>query len=704
MQYFLAIYNVINTLIENTYCVIYKSKVDVIYMKFKSSIQKQILSILLDTREPITMVKLAEMVSLSEKTVRNYLKDIEDDMKSNGIELIKKPNVGVFVNVDEEKRAQLERNIKNSRDEIVEFSPEARRGYILDILLKTRDTYTIQLLSDDLYCSKSTIINDLVFVEKWLKDHELELKRKQNQGLWVEGNEENFRKAMSDLFYEIREESYETQVDENELDQRIDIINYKKIKMMFPRVDLLKIQKIIQEAEDKLEYSFTDQAFVNFIVHIAIVIERIKNNKSIEVEEETASFSEENADEYRVAEWIVERIGKEFKLDIPKNEVYYVSLHILGARIQEQVEFEDIDSLLKSQDEVYLSMARDMISLVGDILKVDFSNDKLLLLALTIHLRPTTVKLKYGLNLRNPILDRIKKEYTSIFGASWACSSIFERYMNLTINEDEIGYIALHFAVALDRAASRIKAVIVCSSGIGTSQMVAARIRKKFGELEIISIVPVKKLDERLILQADVIISTIPIQKSDANAVYISTLVDEVDVLKIRKVIDNIKTHRSCIQEVQKPKSWERDGIIDEELCFVEENRYEFTEIIKYYSGLMERMGYVKPGFSENILERENKSSTYIGKGVAIPHSQEEFVIVPKICIISLKKPVYWHGNELKIIIILALRFKDITTTKSFFKNFYNVLDNDKAIKMLWNAVDGREISKIFINGGDRSE
>lgn len=673
-------------------------------MKFKSGIQKQILSILLDAKEPITMVKLAEIVSLSEKTVRNYLKDLEDYMEKDGIELIKKPNVGVFIHVDEEKRAQLLRDIDNNRNETVEFSPEARKEHILSVLLKTRDTYTIQLLSDDLYCSKSTITNDLVLVEKWLKDHGLELKRKQNQGLWVEGNEENFRRAMSDLFYEIREESLRAQVDESELDHRIDIINYKKIKMMFPRVDLLMIQQIIQEAEDKLEYSFTDLAFVNLIVHIVIAIERIKNNKSIEVEEETVNFSEENADEYKVAEWIVERIGKEFKLNIPKSEVYYVSLHILGARIQEQVGFEDIDSLLSSQDEVYLSMAVDMISLVSDILKVDLNNDKLLLLALTIHLRPTIIKLKYGLNLRNPILDRIKKEYTSIFGAVWACSSIFEKNMNLAINEDEIGYIALHFAVALDRINKRISAVVVCTSGVGTSQMVASRIKKKFGELDIISIVPLKKLDDKLASQADVIITTIPIEKSGMNIVYISTLVDELDILKIRKAIDNIQTVSTNTDKINISQSNDHDGIIDEKLCFIEEYRNEFPDIIEYYSGLMENKGYIKEGFSKNVLERENKSSTYIGKGIAIPHSQEEFVIVPKICIICLKNPVYWHENEIKIVVILALRFKDVVTTKSFFKSFYNILDKDEAINGILNAADGREISKIFINGGNQSE
>lgn len=52
-------------------------------------------------------------------------------------------------------------------------------------------------------------------------------------------------------------------------------------------------------------------------------------------------------------------------------------------------------------------MAKEMIELVSEILKVDLNNDKLLLLALVLHLRPTVAKLRYGFkqwNKKKPLV------------------------------------------------------------------------------------------------------------------------------------------------------------------------------------------------------------------------------------------------------------------------------------------------------------
>lgn len=100
--------------------------------------------------------------------------------------------------------------------------------------------------------------------------------RKQNQGLWIEGNENTFRNAMMSLFHEINDEADTINTKKTEeLDYRLDYINYNKIKKFFPKSNFYMIQNIIQQSEEKLGYYFTDQAFVNLIVHIAIALEDI---------------------------------------------------------------------------------------------------------------------------------------------------------------------------------------------------------------------------------------------------------------------------------------------------------------------------------------------------------------------------------------------------------------------------------------------
>ncbi|MFZ5968381.1 MAG: BglG family transcription antiterminator [Bacillota bacterium] len=674
-------------------------------MRDKEDVKKKIFSILLDCKHPVTVSELAKEVSLSGKTVRNYLKELQKELQEENIKLVIKPNVGILLDVSEEEKKLLYLGIQIKDDEFSDYTPEYRRQYILNTLLKNKYTYTIQLLADDLFCSKSTIVNDLVEIQKWLERRGLTLQRKQNQGLWIEGNEKNYRRAMMDVFLETNGENIETF--ENVLDQldyRIDLINFKKIKQLFPRIDLLKIQEVIQQAEQKLKYNFTDQAFTNLITHIAIAIERVKHSKEIEMDKESLQ-NLRGKYEFEVAAWVIQQISNIFHMEFSDDEIGYICLHMLGAKIQEDVDVNHCDILLDAQNEEYVSIAKEIITLAGDILDVDLSEDTLLLTALVLHLRPTIVRLKYGLKLRNPMLQTIKNEYTSIFGAAWACSSIFEKKLGVAINEDEVGYIAMHIAVAVGRRSRKVKTVIVCSSGIGTSQLIATRLNHTFHELDIIATVPLSRVTDELVKEADLIISTIPGILSTSKVVYVTAILDATDVLKIKRTLGKIQFSGFRTEKSTKPSEYPFiNEVIDEELCFIDRERSDFVEIIQYYGKLMEEQGYVKKGFREDVLDRENKASTVIGKGVAIPHSTKEFVIQSKICIIKLENPVSWKGHKLHLIIILGLKFDDVNITKSFFKHFYEVLDNKQSINRILKASSSSEIIDVFINGGIQSE
>lgn len=665
-------------------------------MNTKETNKKQLLLMLIELDGPITISKISSKLNVSSKTVRNYLNEIQVNLYDLNIQLIKKPNVGVYLNINKEQKLLLKEKLNVVIDDI--YSPKYRQKYILKTLFKNRYTYTIQLFADDLYCSKNTILTDLVYVEEWLKNHNLNLIRKQNQGLWVEGDENIFRDAMISLFHETNYENDPTSTLKTpELDYRLDYVNYNKIKHFFPKLDFYTLQRIIQEAEEKLGYSFTDQAFVNLMVHIAIVIERIKFEKKIYIEEQYLQDLKENK-EYEIAKWVVDELCTNFKLKIPEKEIGFICLHMLGEKIQQNIFLDDYNTILNSQDAIYTKVAKEIILLISDIIGIDLSNDKILLTGLAIHLRPIIVRLKNNLELRNPLLSRIKNEYFSIFGATWSCNSIFKKNFNVSINEDEVGYISLHIASAIDRLENKFKAIIVCSSGIGTSQLVSNRLKKQVKELDITGVIPVKYLTNEVIEENDIIISTITLRKNINKVVYVSTFVNEVDILHIRNFLIKNKIRNKNLDIKNNKYNNSTDNIISPNYCFIDDGNNSYIEILKKYSSIMESNFIVKPGFFDNILQREAINSTIIGNGITIPHSHEEFVISPKICIVKLNNPVIWQNEKIDLILILALKFKDITTTKSFFKNFYSLLDNKELIEKIKNSKDTKEIISIFLS------
>ncbi|MFA9398581.1 MAG: transcription antiterminator [Clostridiaceae bacterium] len=670
----------------------------------KKNVKNKITKLLIQNDKPITVNELASVYSLSGKTIRNYLNELEDELKDSGIKMIKKPGVGVFLEAKDEKSlSELKRNVafNNVNNQI--YSPGYRKSYILKILFESTTPYTIALFAEELYVSKGTIMNDLIEAQIFIENHNLVLKRKQNQGLWIEGSEENYRKAMMDLFFEFKNND-NVKIDEEDidnLDYRISFENYLKIKHLMPKISYFKIQSIVQQAEEKLGYYFTDLAFMNLIIHIAITIERVKHNKQISMTSDFYTNINKNEFEFEIAKWIVKGLEKELNIKFPDVEIAFISLHILGSKIQQGITANDYEILMDKENEIYREMAEEIVSLVSEILKVDLTKDRLLKVSLIMHLRPTIIKLKYGLNIKNPILERIKNEYTSIFASVWACNSIFERRIGFPINENEVGYIALHFAVALDRINNKIKVIVVCSSGVGTSQLVASRLNKKLKEVDIISILPAGKIDNDLLKKCDLLITTIPLTNIDKPSIRVSTLIDELDILNIEKkieqikFIDNVYTEESSEVEIIEDED-ELMSLFDENLCFIDEERDKFEDIINYYGDILEKKSFVKNGFSKNVLHREKIASTYIGKGISIPHSTEEYVNESKVCIVKLKNSI----KNINLIVILALKFKDIKLTKNFFKNFYAVLDDDKVTSKINKAKDKYEILSIFINGG----
>lgn len=60
------------------------------------------------------------------------------------------------------------------------------------------------------------------------------------------------------------------------------------------------------------------------------------------------------------------------------------------------------------------------------------------------------------------------------------------------INADEIGFITLYFARMLETQQLPIQTLIMCTTGIGTSELLKAKIIKKFPDLNIVDVIATK--------------------------------------------------------------------------------------------------------------------------------------------------------------------------------------------------------------------
>ncbi|MFD2830058.1 PTS sugar transporter subunit IIA [Corticicoccus populi] len=105
--------------------------------------------------------------------------------------------------------------------------------------------------------------------------------------------------------------------------------------------------------------------------------------------------------------------------------------------------------------------------------------------------------------------------------------------------------------------------------------------------------------------------------------------------------------------------------MISEDAVFTNLEASDKEEALRLMSQSFEKHGNVKEGYFESILNREEKAPTGIEAydfGIAIPHTEPEFVNHDSLGVAVLKDPVLFHNMinaketiEVKVIFLLGL-------------------------------------------------
>ncbi len=639
---------------------------------------KMIINLLLKSKIPVTIDVIAEQLEVSNRTIRNDLTVVENFINDKGLTLKKKPGIGIQLEGPEESFDALN-EMKMSTYISDPFSPQDRKDNILKRLFMSENTITINDLAKELYVSDITIRKDLEDVEQWLAKFKLKLMRRQNYGIKIIGSEENCRNALANLivtqigFDKLKGMlHYDTsaKLDYHTLNQLTGLIN----------IDYIKLENIVNQAEKSLGYKFTDEAFGSLVIHIAIAIKRLQDGKDILLAH-CVLADLKIKDEYRIAKQIADSIESHYRVKLPEQEIGYILLHILGSKLQEN-NIDDLDLKNEGEHELAVIMAKEIIHIAQKTLSIDLSKDKQALNGLILHLRPTIKRLEYGLNLRNPLLDQIKENYPEIFGVAWISNTVFERYLGKKITEEEIGYIALHLGAAIERQKKGLRALVVCTSGMGTSQFLAVKLENHFKEIKIKQVISAIALKDYCLDDVDIVISTVPLT-AQKPVLHISPLLTQKDVLKISSYIDSLNKRPT-------------HSIINEDSIQIA-IRYQDKEnaIHDMCSRLIEK-GYVTENFEKSVLKRENIQSTEIGKGVAIPHGFPENVYRSQIALSILKESIPWGNESVDIIFLIALSDIDALNSAEVLKKLYQKVDSDDFLDRLKKTQAKDQIKKLI--------
>jgi phosphocarrier protein FPr len=116
-------------------------------------------------------------------------------------------------------------------------------------------------------------------------------------------------------------------------------------------------------------------------------------------------------------------------------------------------------------------------------------------------------------------------------------------------------------------------------------------------------------------------------------------------------------------------------------------------------SALLEGAGCVDPGYIESFLKREYITSTYLDRGIALPHgTQDDKDKVRKKGLVVLQVPegVNWGPSQTATVIAAIAAPQE--SHLLLMRNLVKLLQNEAVMIKLKNSTDPEELRSVFLD------
>ena len=577
---------------------------------------------------------------------------------------------------------------------VVPEDADGRVRYLVNDLLSRGGWVTIDDLSSVLFVSRTRISADLREVEKIIEPFGLTVVRRPRYGIRVEGPELARRLCLANLVVEERRDDLASGAIAELLDT---------------------VSGFVEEAVADAGLVINAFAYQNLLVHIAIALVRMREGCYVPMDASSLDQMQ-NTPELAAARVIAGRIGDELGQELPEEEVAYIAIHLAGKQMIVDALAAD-DAAPEAERLVITDEAWDVVSrmleVVWDSFRFDFRGDLELRMNLARHVMPLAVRLQHRMKLKNPLLSEVKACYPLAYSLASESSVVLANRYGAALSEDEIGYIALSFALALERqkeAAPKKNILVVCASGAGSARLLEYRYRREFGSyLDKIVTCNASQVDEIDFRDIDYVFTTVPLGRSLPVPVReVTYFLDEREIAGVRELLAH-NSPRGVL------------SLFDRELFFPHLTEKDKESVLSRLCAEVSARSAVSPRFEGLVWERERRAATSFGNLVAMPHPLEAASEQIVICVGLLDESVVWdeYGHEVRAVFLIAVPQEADERTGSLFSALADLFvsrdgmarlvgaqDWDTLIGLVGEAACGslKQSPEDFAAGGEASE
>ncbi|MHC5408540.1 BglG family transcription antiterminator [Listeria seeligeri] len=479
--------------------------------------ERALINLFLTKNDFLTANQLAEILDVSSKTIYRKIKNINKTTGKKDI-VISEKGRGFKLDYKAYIQAKLE-----TTEDIFGYTPTERREKILlQILFKSPKYLNIHNLYEGYYVGYNSIKNDFVLLNQSIEKYHLTIEKRQKE-IRVVGTEENIRTAI------------------NEVINNLDLSSYDDLKTEYSDLNKADVQFIVKQMEiieNKLAISIPYPYDINIFSHLYILINRFRQGEVEEFDELSDEYVITNEALHTIAVEAIEAIEQYLKMQLPKRETFNFLQYLISSRFNHEIESipNKVLPIVEEMTDFYINQVAAKINVP--------INKKQLKVELLSHMKPMVNRMNHQINIKNNLLSDIKLEYGNLFEIiKETAQDVAKTFKLHTISDDEVGYITIYFAKHMEQSPLIKRIIIMCSSGIGTSELLKVKVQKAFPDVEIVDVLSSTKFKNNLqdYRNIDFILTTI---NADSNeeipSLLVSAMFTEKDKLMVKKLMESL--------------------------------------------------------------------------------------------------------------------------------------------------------------------
>lgn len=493
--------------------------------------QRDILIVLLEEDKFTTISEIAQKLYLSSRSVRYSLSKVNLWLENQDVSLITKRGLGIYLDITKLQKVQLRKKLDNQQKNEFYITPERRIRMMLLELILSQQKISIKDLTNKFGVSRTTIHNSIDQISESIKHLHLQLRKNNNRGLFISGDEEIIRLFLAELLLEEIRFSIlkDAWIKENKIDSPYYLLETTKIFLQSLDFKFGKTMILNLERGLGTEFTLTSRFFM--VLFIAITIRRIQDGFTCRTNTSTKIYIQ---DHLAIINFLEKNLRQKLNQNFPDIESQIILITSLC------LEPKDVLGDFKHPTyENFILLAQEVISEVAFYLHPSLKLDTLLEKDLTNYCSILYFRLKIGYPLKAPDIRKIQSLFPDIFKIAVQARKTIRENFDLSIPYSEAGNLALIFSAALSRLQgleiSSINCLVVCEEPLPTRLHLLSQLRAEFPNLVLTEADNDPDIFTKQVRNVSIVISTSLIDIFEKPVIQVNAIPSQSDIEAIRK-------------------------------------------------------------------------------------------------------------------------------------------------------------------------